>query len=250
MPLATADCLTAIKTYSQVFADAARNNLDARVEHCPDWSVADLVWHLTEVHWFWGTIAHEQLSEPPDESRHPERPSEQELVPTFEAGARRLVEVLGAADQTAACWTWFPDQQDVAFITRHQVQEAAVHAWDAENAAGRRLTIDPAVAADSVDEFLTTSLADEEDAQRGALTPFDDELCLRAADTGDAWTVTDGRVPGSLAMRRGAPDGSDMRVLEAPAAELLLWLYGRRELDTGLVPPTTVQRFRDLSSTD
>jgi uncharacterized protein (TIGR03083 family) len=250
MPLSTADCLAAIETYSRVFAEAARDNLDARVQHCPDWSVADLVWHLTEVHWWWGTIAQEQPSEPPDESRKPDRPSEPELVPTFEAGARRLVEILGAADQTAACWTWFPGQQDVAFITRHQVQEAAVHAWDAENAAGRHLSIDPAVAADSVDEFLTTSLADEEDAQRAGLTPFDDELCLRAADTGDAWTVTDGRVPGSLTMRRGDSDRVDARALEAPAAELLLWLYQRHDLDTGAVPSTTVQRFRGLSSTD
>ena len=40
-------------------------------------------------------------------------------------------------------------QQDVAFVTRHQVQEAAVHHWDAVNAAGDALVIDPAVAADS-----------------------------------------------------------------------------------------------------
>lgn len=248
MTLSTTDCLTAIETYSHVFADAARGNLAGQVEHCPDWDVAELVRHLTDVQWFWGTIAHEQLPEPPEESRRPAHAGDDQLVPTFLAGARRLVEVLGAADQSAACWTWFPDQQNVAFITRHQVQEAAVHAWDAVNAAGGRLEIDAPVAADSVDEFLTTSLADEEDAQRGGFIPLDGALAFRATDTGDTWTVTDGDVPGSLRMRRGARAGGP--VLAAPAADLLLWLYERRDLDTGALPDGMVQRFRRLSSTD
>ena len=34
-----------------------REHLERPVEHCPGWNVADLVWHLTEVHWFWSTIA-------------------------------------------------------------------------------------------------------------------------------------------------------------------------------------------------
>jgi uncharacterized protein (TIGR03083 family) len=248
MTLSTTDCLAAIDTYSSVFAEAVRGNLEARVEHCPDWSVGDLVWHLTEVHWFWGTIAHENLSSPPEESRAPHRPSGEALVDTFERGAGRLVEILAAADQTAACWTWFPQQQDVAFITLHQVQEAAVHAWDAVNAAGGRLEIDPPAAADSVDEFLTTSLADESDAAGGTLTPLGGALAFDPTDTGDAWTVTDGDVPGSLTMRRGHLDA--VPCLAAPAADLLLWLYRRRDLDIGAVPHDLVQRFRALTSTD
>jgi uncharacterized protein (TIGR03083 family) len=248
MALSTADCLAAIEKHSALFAEAAHGNLAAAVEHCPGWTVADLVWHLTEVHWFWGTIAHENLASPPDESRSPDRPEEAHLVPTFEQGARRLVEILGAADQTAPCWTWFPPQQDVAFITRHQVQEAAVHTWDAVNAAGGRLEIDPRTATDCVDEFLTTSLADESDAESGTLAPFDGALAFSATDTGEAWTVTDGPVPGSLAMRRGRQDG--VPSLDAPAADLLLWIYQRRGLDTGAVPDDLVQRFRTLTSTD
>ena len=51
-----------IRRHSAGLAAAARDNLDARVEHCPDWSVADLVWHVSGVHWFWGTIAGELLT--------------------------------------------------------------------------------------------------------------------------------------------------------------------------------------------
>jgi uncharacterized protein (TIGR03083 family) len=247
MTLTTEQCLDAISRYSGEFATAARGNLSARVEHCPDWSVADLVRHLTEVHWFWGTIAEGTLSEPPDESLRPAHADDDGLVAAFESGAARLVEVLAAADQSASCWTWFPGQQDVAFITRHQVQEAAVHAWDAVNAAGGGLDIDPTVAADSVDEFLTTSLADESDAAEADLVPLDGTFVLRASDTGDAWTVDDGSVPGAMMMTLGGTQGAP--VLEARAADLLLWLYSRTELD-GDVPADLLARFRGLSSTD
>lgn len=247
MSLTTVECTSHIAHYSRTFADAARDNLDARVEHCPEWSVADLVWHLTEVHWFWSSIAEGTLAEPPDETLRPERPADDRLVSTFEAGARHLVDVLDAADQSAACWTWFPGQQNVAFITRHQVQEAAVHTWDAVNAAGGSLDIDPVAATDSVDEFLTTSLADEEDAREPGMVPLDGTFGFRATDTGDAWTVTDGAVPGSMTMTRGL-DG-DLRALTAPAADLLLWLYRRTDLDSD-VPADVLSRFRGLTSTD
>ena len=100
MTLSTFDCIAAITEHSAGFAEVTRDNLDARVEHCPDWSVADLVWHLTEVHWFWSTIAAEQLSAPPEEGRRPPRPDDAGLVDAFKAGAVRLVEVLREADQT------------------------------------------------------------------------------------------------------------------------------------------------------
>lgn len=248
MSLSVDDCTTAIARYSSALADAARGNLDARVEHCPEWSVADLVSHVTEVHWFWGTVAAETLDAPPEESRRPERAPDERLVDVFEEGARRIVEVLAVADQSAACWTWYPSQQDVAFITRHQVQEAMVHAWDAANAAGRPLDLDPVLAADCVDEFLTTSLAEEDDARSGDFPPFEATIALHATDTGDAWTLTDGGVPGSLVMSRGATDG--VPALRAPAGDLLLWIYQRTDDVPGDVPAEVVSRFRRLTGTD
>ena len=44
--------------------------------------------------------------------------------------------------------------------------------------------------------------------------------------------------------------GSDGPVLEASAADLLLWLYGRVELDTSAVPAELLARFRALCFTD
>jgi uncharacterized protein (TIGR03083 family) len=247
MTLSTFDCIAAITRHSAGFAEATRDHLDARVEHCPDWSVADLVRHLTEVHWFWATIAEERPASPPDESRRPAPADDARLVDAFIAGAARLVEVLRNADQAAPCWTWAPAQQDVAFITRHQVQEAAVHHWDAVNAAGGRLELDPALAADSVDEFLTfsvpTDAADHDTPEQSLAGSF----VLRASDTGDAWTLRDGDRPGTVRAGAGATEAP---TLEAPASDLLLWLYGRRDLDTTAVPADLMARFRRLCFTD
>jgi uncharacterized protein (TIGR03083 family) len=247
MTLTTEECLAAITAHSAGIAAASRGNLSADVEHCPDWSVGDLVWHLSEVHWFWATIAEERLGAPPDESRRPSRPADDALVDGFQKGAARLVDVLGAADQSATCWTWAPQQQDVAFITRHQVQEAAVHHWDAVHAAGGSLGIEAEVAADSVDEFLTFSVSTEADPAEPPVPSLEATFVLRASDTRDAWTLTDGSLPGTLTVTRVGDD--DAPTVTAPASDLLLWLYARVDLDTGL-PAGLENRFRALAFTD
>lgn len=247
MTLSTSDYLSAISLHSFGFAEAARNNLAAPVEHCPGWSVADLVAHLTEVHWFWATIVEERLDAPPKEERRPARVDDDRLIDAFIAGSSRLVEVLSAADQAASCWTWAPDQQDVAFVTRHQVQEAAVHHWDAAHARNRSVAIDPEVAADAIEEFLTVSVSSDADAAEPVRPDLDGRFALQATDLGQAWTVTDGSSPGTVRFESGPGDAP---TLEAPASELLLWLYRRVDLDTSRLPQPVLERFRDLCFTD
>ena len=243
----TQQYLAAIAEHSAGFAEATRGNLGANVEHCPGWTVADLVWHLSEVHWFWSTIAEERLAEPPADERRPPRPSDDGLVDAFEAGARHLVEVLSAADQTHPVWTWAP-QKDIAFVTRHQVQEAAVHHWDAVHAAGGELAISPALAADAIDEFLTFSVSSEADPAEPARPALEGSFALVASDAGTAWTLKGGVVPGTIRFDTGLDTG--VRALVATASDLLLWLYGRVELNTSPVPTDLVTRFRALCFTD
>ena len=248
MTLSTFEAIAAITEHSAGFAEAARGNLETPVEHCPGWSVADLVWHLTEVHWFWGTIVAERLTAPPDQARQPARGADEDLVDEFVAGAARLVTALREADQSAACWTWAAWRQDVGFVTRHQVQEAAVHHWDAVHAAGGELLIGPAVAADSVDEFLHFSVASDGDPDEPVKQPLAGALSLRASDTGDAWTLTDGARPGTTRVTEGA--APDVPLLEADAGDLLLWLYDRVELGAPGVPADLLGRFRAMRFTD
>jgi uncharacterized protein (TIGR03083 family) len=247
MSLSTFDCIAAITEHSAGFAEAALGNLDARVEHCPEWSVGDLVRHLTEVHWFWGTIVEERLDAPPEDSRRPARPDDSDLVDEFVTGAASLVRVLREADQSARCWTWAPWRNDVAFVTRHQVQEAAVHHWDVAHAAGRPLVIAADVAVDSIDEFLHFSVPSEDDSDEPPAGALEGPLSVRASDTGDAWTLSDSERPGALHVERGATSGP---VLEATASDLLLWLYSRKDIETGDVPGDLVARFQALCYTD
>jgi uncharacterized protein (TIGR03083 family) len=249
MTLSTFDQVAAITEHSAGFAAACRDHLDAPVQHCPGWSVADLVRHLTEVHWLWGTIVEERLTAPPEESRRPPRAAEADLVDVFVAGAARLVQVLREADQSAHCWTWAGWQQDVAFVTRHQVQEAVVHHWDAALATGAGWALEPAVAADAVDEFLHFSVASEDDPDEPTTPPLDGTFALRTTDTGDAWTLTDGARPG---VARVVREAADVPTIEATATELLLWLYERVDLDTGSagLPDELVARFRAITFTD
>jgi len=83
----------------------------ATVPSCPGWNAADLLWHLGEVQWFWGTVVREGLTRDQAEALKPERPADWSDVRQFYATASRdLGEVLAATAPEAAAWTWSSDQ--------------------------------------------------------------------------------------------------------------------------------------------
>ena len=133
----------------------AASILRCRVPTCPDWSLADLVRHTGTVH-RWATRMVRDLA--------PQRLDPRSLdlgLPDDEAGyadwlasgARELVTTFGAADPDAAMWAWGADQH-VRFWPRRMVHETTVHRADAELASGVQPRIDPATAADGIDELL------------------------------------------------------------------------------------------------
>ncbi len=240
--------LQAIEEHCEDIASLAAGNLGAAVEHCPGWDVAALLEHLVDVHWFWSTIVEQRLTSPPEESSRPAAPERDQLVEAFRGGAAHLVEVLATVPFSAHVWTWAPARQDVGFVARHQVQEAAVHHFDAAHARGHRLVIDEEIAADAVEEFLTFSLSTAADPAEPARPPLRGQLVLASAGAGPAWTIGDDAVPGTLRVSPGA--AADVPTLTATASDLLLWLYGRVELDDRHIPPDLVTRFRALTFTD
>ena len=214
------DYVGAIRRDSRGIVEAARAaGPDAGVRCCPDWTVADLVWHLRRVHYFWGTIVADRLQNPggvPDI----DRPSDFEaLLDDFAAGADRLSAILSDVDPATVVWTW-ASQQDAAFVMRHQAEETVVHRWDAEDAAGRTFAIDPPLAADAVDEFLEFMTG--EPAKDAA--PVGGTVHLHATDADGEWVVSE-KDQGGLDVRREHAK-ADVAA-RATASDLLLMLYRR-----------------------
>ena len=242
------DYTAEIAVHSAALADAAEGNLAAPVEHCPGWTVADLLRHLLGVHGFWARIVERRPTEQPPAEEDRPAPPEDKLVEEFRAGALHLVEVLRHADPQATCWTWAPAQQNIGFVQRHQVQEAAVHRWDAEHAAGRSVRLAVPVSVDSVEEFLTFSVATPEDPSDVPRADLAGSFVLQATDADATWTVTDGALPATVRFERGDQPG--LPVLAGCASDLLLWLYRRVELPVPEDAGELIERFRALSYTD
>jgi uncharacterized protein (TIGR03083 family) len=125
------------------------------VPSCSEWTLADLVRHLG-THHRW---VRANLDRAPDDGMAPfdeiEEPPPVDLVADWiregaEALAQRLVE-LGS---NAPCWTWTDDQVS-GFWARRTSHETEIHGWDGTNAVGAPLAIDPTLASDGIDEWLT-----------------------------------------------------------------------------------------------
>ena len=237
------DYLDHLRRESARFAEAVTAAPpDARVPTCPDWDADDLLWHLGEVQWFWGEIVRRRLTDAAEvENLKAERPPDRDALRQFyDTSSSELARLLAEASPETTVWTWATDQS-VGFIRRRQAHEALVHRLDAELTAGNRTAMDPALAADGVDEALRVMY--------GGCPPWGtitvDEggrtLRLRATDTGDSWLVTparftgtepDGTVHDEPDIHVAASDhgGETHAVVSGPAADLECWLWGRPPL--------------------
>jgi uncharacterized protein (TIGR03083 family) len=215
----TEEYLAALRREGRALGEAAeRAGLRAAVPSCPGWITADLLWHIGEVHHFWGEVVRRRASHP-SEVPEPERPADGELLGWYRQGLERLLGVLAAADPATAVWTWAP-QKDVAFVQRRMAQETAVHRVDAELAAGAPGPVDPALAVDGVDEFLRFHTA----GRREGAAPLDGSVHLHATDAEGEWLITETgerlEVSGGHAKGDAAARGT--------ASDLLLLLWRRR----------------------
>lgn len=223
------DPLAEIRRESARFHDLAAGADPALpVPSCPGWSVGDLTWHLGETHWFWATDVEDRASDHEAvAAATPPRPGTHEEVVAFgRAQAERLVAVLAATPPDVRVWTWALAEADhtAGFVLRHQVQEAAVHRWDLEQAVtGRPAPIDPAAAADAVDEVLAVTLP----WVAGPETVLPGSVHLHCTDDppgGGEWIVH----PDARVERAHAKGDAAVR---ASASDLLLALYGRVPLE-------------------
>lgn len=235
------DYLGHIAAESARFAEVlAETEPSAPVPTCPGWTAEDLLWHLGEVQWFWGSVVARGVTTTAGADKlRADRPGTWEkLAEFFATSSRTLGEVLAAAPPDTPAWTWAQDQT-VGFIRRRQAHEALIHRIDAELTAGTRTAMDPQLSADGADEALRIMYGGDLPSW-GALTADGGRtLRMTAADTGRSWFVTLGRFSGTdsedgkaydqpgmhvAAAGRGSPAAAE---ISASAADLDCWLWGR-----------------------
>lgn len=210
--------LAAIEAHGADIARAARVAIDAPVRACGTWRIADLLWHVGEVHRFWTSMA---LAGSASRGEHvrDERPSEMDMISWYELGVQQLLNALATLPSEQPCWTW-AGPQDIAWLLRRMAHETAIHAWDALWAAGLKPEIDPALASDGIDEFVyvMTSLVREGQPIIGG------SVHIHCTDVDGEWLL----VPGDgleLVVTREHAKGSV--ALRGPAVDILLVLWRR-----------------------
>jgi uncharacterized protein (TIGR03083 family) len=220
------DLLTMIEDRSTTLRSsvAAARDLDIRVPSCPDWSLRDLVEHVAGVQRFWATAVSAGSSEHPPTVTQADLPLSAGLLDRSAAATQDLISALHMAGPEPPCWTWWGDS-DVPMTTgavaRHQIHEAAVHAFDAQRANGSPQPVPARVALDGISEFIGVS--------HGTAGPWPHQPVRIGlhADEGGSWLV-DMTASGARIV-----DGQHETIasLHGPASDLLLTLHGRLRLD-------------------
>ncbi|MER6470799.1 maleylpyruvate isomerase family mycothiol-dependent enzyme [Streptomyces collinus] len=222
----TADFLTTLDREGRLLAAAAAEaGTDAKVPTCPGWQVADLLRHTGAVHRWAAALVADGHTAPRPLGDGPDLAGA-ELVAWYRDSHRLLVDTLAAAPADLECWTFHPAPcpSPLAFWTRRQAHETAVHRYDAESARGGTASpIDAGFAADGIDELLRGFHARPRSRVR---TERPRVLRVRAVDAGaDAvWTV---RLSAEPPVTSRDAEGAAGAELTGPAALLYLALWNR-----------------------
>ncbi|MGW5717460.1 maleylpyruvate isomerase family mycothiol-dependent enzyme [Amycolatopsis sp. NPDC003865] len=212
MPFPAREYLPVLRELTDAFAARLRaGDQAAKVPDCAGWTLADLGTHLGNVHRWAATVV--TTGEP--QSQDFEQPPGADLASWYAESAQLLLDALEEAVPEDRCWHFGGTEKTKAFWFRRQVHETAVHLAD----SGSDHVLDPAVAADGVDELLTAWLPR---VTRWHPAPsLTAPLALRATDTGDVWTLHPGEPPAL------GPAAEPAATAEATARDLLLHLWKR-----------------------
>lgn len=251
------DWLTHIDDFTNQLASIAESgDPSAQVPSCPEWTLADLTWHLLEVQDFWTWVITNRPAEPNDYVQ-PDRPSDAQLPAELRTGSSDLAAALAAADPADTAWSWTNDHT-VGFTYRRQAHEAFVHLADAVGAVdGAMPNVTTAFGADGVDELITNNL--DPIPPWGLFTPGNNLVSLQATDTDRRWTFRfgtfSGTSPTSGTVYEGeaqvqSTEGAAATIASAPAATLDLWLWGRADTDLLKIEgdPSLVRDLRSVAA--
>jgi uncharacterized protein (TIGR03083 family) len=225
--------LAALRADSPALQDAvAQAGPDAPVAGCPDWTVADLVAHVTGVlHWVREAVPRGVTTAPEPRDQTITRIDWDAALDGLRRELLGTIETLEALDADVPAWNWAPQAKQAGFWHRRMAHEISVHRWDAETAAGRPTPIETKLAADGISEVLDTWLPA---GRRKGPTDLHGVAHLVAGDAGHEWFVRLRGAGVALLDTFTLLDTDDHHAraqATGTASDLLLALMGRQRTD-------------------
>jgi uncharacterized protein (TIGR03083 family) len=136
--------------------DAARQDPDAPVAACPDWTVHKLVGHMGRIHTWAAEVVRTRTLERISSRAYSEGPDDP--AARIEWAAERhaeLLDALGGLDGDEPVWNFVDNAvKPGRFWHRRQAMETGLHRWDAQLATGEPQPIDADLAVAGLGEVL------------------------------------------------------------------------------------------------
>ncbi|MGV0991346.1 MAG: maleylpyruvate isomerase N-terminal domain-containing protein [Mycobacterium sp.] len=225
------DTAAALIAENEAFAALLRDaDPSTPVPTCPEWTLEQLMRHLGRGDRWCAQIVAEQSAEYIDpRTVAGGKPTPGHEIEWLHDGPRALLEAVERTGAQTTVWT-FLGPRPAAWWIRRRLHETAVHRADAALALGADFSIDPAIAADGITEYLerTVVRANEEGPAAGDRPLGEGQsLHLHATDPGlgeaGEWTLL-GR-PDGVALDH--EHGKATVALRGPARDLLLAVVRR-----------------------
>jgi uncharacterized protein (TIGR03083 family) len=198
------------RSSSRIAELITEENWNLIVPSCPEWTLLDLVTHIGEVQNFWSHSIREANTYEPWHGEGSKPVSVQEAAKWLRVQTKSLIDAIESTADTSPCWTWWKDPQTARAVTRHQVQEAEIHRWDAELTVTTPSPIPLEIATDGIPEFLH--------AHRFAVQKLElPHIRLVASDANDSWHLHESAA--------GTVD------ITGTASDLVLFLTGRYPIE-------------------
>jgi uncharacterized protein (TIGR03083 family) len=207
------------------------------VPTCPDWTIKQLFRHVGRGNRWAAQIVADQRDEPLDPREVPngKPPDDPDgAIEWLNDGVRLLIDSVAAVGAHTPVWT-FIGPKPAQWWIRRRLHEATVHRADAAIALGVDYQIEPALAADAIDEWLDRVAVESAAGTTSSGPPLGagQSLHLHATDDGlgtaGEWTITGGDDAIGWSHEHGKGDAA----LRGTAKDLLLAIVRRQSAADG-----------------
>ncbi|BBU24704.1 maleylpyruvate isomerase family mycothiol-dependent enzyme [Mycobacterium xenopi] len=218
-----------------------RGDPSTPVPTCPGWTFKELFRHVGRGDRWAAQIVIDRVDHYLDPrtvegGKPPADPDE--AIAWLHDGAQRLIDAVEQAGLDSPVWT-FIGQRPAYWWIRRRLHEATVHRADAALALGAEYTLEPALAADAISEWLERVAGQA--GRDGAALPLEPgntvhlhatdpglgasgEWTIQAGDSGITWSHEHGK--GTVALRGGATELMLAMMRRVPTADTDIAIFG------------------------